>query len=142
MDTLKRFLRERHSLGELDLLVFCVRGGRAHEGMSRVYKILGRPTRQIAIPVVIAITHLERQQPVMDVWWQGNERRLGELGLIFDGYACLTCLPSNHRRWASQQDIRVLISGEYRIRLGAKSISSNLIREYLNDSNNSGCVVC
>lgn len=135
MESLKRFLRERHRLRELDLLVFCVRGGRAHEGMSRVYKIFGKATRRIAIPVVIVITHLEKRQPTMDAWWQDNEKKLGELGLVFDGHACVTCLPSNHRRWASQQDIRFLISTEYR---RAQSISS--AQEYLMDNRN--CVVC
>lgn len=136
VDSLKRFLQERHRLRQLDLLVFCFRGGRAHRSMSRVYKIFGETTRRIAIPVVIAITHLERQQPTMDAWWQDNERRLAELGLLFDGHACVTCLPSCHRRWASQREIRDLISAEYRLR--AQSMLST--QEYLMDSRS--CVVC
>lgn len=133
--SLKRFLQDRHRLGELDLLVLCVRGSRASEAMSRTYRIFCRTTRRIA-PVVIVITHLERVQPTMEAWWQDNERRLGELGFVFDGYACLTCLSPHHRRWASQQDIRHLISAEYRPR--AWSMLSD--REYL--SGPDGCVVC
>ena len=140
IDSLKRFLQERCRLKELDLIVFCVRGGRPHKGMSGVYELLCRGFRQLAIPVVIVITHLERKQPTMDSWWQDNERRLAELGLVFDEHACLTCLPSNHRRWASQQDIRFLISGEYRIRLGAQHIPSS--SEYLTEGDSSGCTVC
>jgi len=134
--SLKKFLRERYRCGELDLVVFCVRGGRAHEGMSKMYKIFGRTTRQFAIPVVVAITHLERNQPTMEAWWQENERKLVALGLVFDGYACLTCLPAHHRRWASQRDIRFLISTKIRRRTG--SLVSN--GEYL--GTNSRCVIC
>lgn len=135
INSLKRFLRERYHSGELDLLVFCVRGSRASEGMSRTYKIFGHATRQFAIPVVVAITHLERKQPTMDAWWQDNERTLMNLGLAFDGHACLTCLPAHHRRWASQQDIRFLISADYQ--KGPVSLASDA--EYLRDSR---CVIC
>ena len=135
--SIRRFLQERRRHGELDLLVFCVRGNsRASDAMAKAYKIFCRATRQVAIPVVIAITHLERAQPTMGAWWQDNERRFGNLGLVFDGHACLTCLSPHHRRWASQQDIRGLISAEYRPR--AWSTVSD--REYLNDPNS--CVVC
>ncbi|KAF8557970.1 hypothetical protein OG21DRAFT_77987 [Imleria badia] len=133
--SIRRFLQERHRRGELDLLVYCVRGSRASDAMSRAYKLFCHTTRRIAIPVVIAITHLERAQPTMEAWWQDNERRLGDLGLVFDGHACLTCLSPHHRRWASQRDIRLLISAEHRPR----ALSTLSDREYLNDP---GCVVC
>jgi predicted GTPase len=136
--SLKGFLQEKRRRGELDLLVFCVRGGRAHTAMSRAYTIFCRATRRIAIPVVIAITHLERVQPTMEAWWQNNERELGDLGLLFDGHACLTCLSPHHRRRASQQDICALISTEFPQLRQARSTLSD--REYLVDPNN-GCVV-
>lgn len=137
--SLKGFLRERYRRGELELLVFCVQGGRARAAMSKAYKIFCRATRHIAIPVVIAITHLERVQPTMDAWWQDNERRLRDLGLFFDGYACLTCLSPHHRRWASQQDIRALISAEYP--QPKRALSALSVREYLDDPN-ARCMVC
>ena len=108
-DSLRLFLQERHRLEGLDLIVLCVRGGMALEGMSRVHRLFCREFRRFTIPVVVAITHLEREQPTMDVWWQHNERKLAKLGLVFDGYACLTCLASHYRGWALQQDIRSLI---------------------------------
>ncbi|KAF8552605.1 P-loop containing nucleoside triphosphate hydrolase protein, partial [Imleria badia] len=88
--SIRRFLQERHRRGELDLLVYCFRGSRASDALLRPYKLFCRATRQIAIPVVMAITHLERAQPTMQAWWQNNEGRLGDLGLVFDGHACLT----------------------------------------------------
>ena len=138
--SLKRFLQERRRRGELDLLVFCVKGGRAHAAMSKAYTTFCCATRRTAIPVVIAITHLERVQPTMEAWWQDNERRLGNLGFLFDGHACLTCLSPHHRRWASQQDICALISAEYPQLRQAWSTSTLSDREYLGDPKN-GCVV-
>jgi len=135
--SLKRFLQERHRHGELDLLVFCVQGGRASEGMSKAYRMFCHATRQIGIPVVIAITRLEKTQPTMDVWWDENEGSLGNLGLIFDGQACITCLLHHHRRWASQQEIRFLISKESQRASSRPGLSD---QEYLDDDK--GCVVC
>ncbi|KAF8557523.1 hypothetical protein OG21DRAFT_1406993, partial [Imleria badia] len=69
-----------------------VRGNRADKRMLRIHKIFCRATRRMGIPVVIAVTHLERVRPTtMEACWQDNERTLGNLGLIFDGHdACLT----------------------------------------------------
>ena len=136
--SLKRFLQARRRRGELDLLVLCVRGGRAHQAMSRIYKTFCSTSRRIGIPVVIAVTHLERVQPAMDYWWPNNERELTSLGLLFDGYACLTCLSPHHRRWASQQDICALISAEFPQPKEALSLLSD--QEYLDDP--SGCAIC
>ncbi|KAN0087966.1 hypothetical protein V8E55_006587 [Tylopilus felleus] len=133
--SLRQFLQERHQFGELDLLVFCVQGNRAINAISSIYNIFCRPTRRIA-PVIIAVTHLERQQPIMEAWWRNNERSLGDLGCVFDGYACLTCVSPHHRRWASQEGIRSLISAPYRPRAGW-SLSSE---EYLSDEK--GCTIC
>ena len=108
--SLKTFLAERRGGMQLDLLVLCVRGNRVSQGPSRVYEAFCRTTRQIGIPVVIAVTHLEKTQPTMESWWQENEAKLGDLGLLFDGHACLTCVSPLHRRWASQAEICTLIS--------------------------------
>jgi hypothetical protein len=135
--SLKLFLQKRRRHEELDLLVLCVRGGRAHKAMSRIYETFCNTSRQIAIPVVIAVTHLERVQPTMEAWWQNNESNLN-LGLLFDGHACLTCLSPHHRRWASQQEICALISAEYpQVR---QTWSTPSDREYLDDPN--GCTIC
>ncbi|KAF8123358.1 hypothetical protein EV363DRAFT_1180290, partial [Boletus edulis] len=129
---LSRFLRDRYSCGELDLLVLCVAGNRAHAGMSRVYKLLCRETRRTT-PVVIAVTHLEKFQPTMDAWWQNNEKELASRGMLFDGHACLTCLLPHRLRGTSQQAIRRLISNEYQRPAKGEGC--------LNDPGNS-CMIC
>lgn len=134
--SIKKFLQKRHQDREFDLLVLCVQGGRTSEGMSRAYEMFCLATRQIGIPVVIAITCLEKMQPTMDVWWDRNEGSLGNLGLIFDGQACITCLLDHHRRPASQREIRLLISKEYSQRASSRMSD----QEYLNGKGR--CVVC
>ena len=143
-DSVKRFLQERRRREELDLLVLCVRAlgeGKTIEKMSRIYKIFCSASRQMAIPVVIAVTHLERAQPSMEAWWQINARQWGNLGLLFDGHACLTCLSPHHRRWASQQDICALISAEYPQLQRTGSTLGTIEQEYLDDPNR-GCTIC
>ncbi|KAN0090973.1 hypothetical protein V8E55_004539 [Tylopilus felleus] len=124
--SVRRFLQERYRSGELDLLVFCVQGNRASNAIARAYDTFCRPTRRIAAPVVIAITHLERQQPTMEAWWQHNERGLVDLGLVFDGYACLTCESSHHRGWASREAICGLVSAQYPSRAGRSLHQRNI----------------
>ena len=135
--SLRRFLQERYRSGELDLLVFCAQGNRASSNViSKYYNTFCRPTRRIAVPVVIAVTHLERQQPTMDAWWHNNERSLGDLGCVFDGYACLTCMSFHHRGCASYEAIRSLISAQYPSPAG-RSLSPV---EYINDEK--VCIIC
>ncbi|KAF9230002.1 P-loop containing nucleoside triphosphate hydrolase protein, partial [Melanogaster broomeanus] len=87
---LKKFLREKYFAGEIDLVVYCSRAGRALSSMTSAYKTFGKPIRQFAAPLVIAVTHLEGMQPAMDTWWVMNGRKLENLGLEFDGHACVT----------------------------------------------------
>ncbi|KAF9231209.1 P-loop containing nucleoside triphosphate hydrolase protein, partial [Melanogaster broomeanus] len=88
---LKKFLRKRHEKGEIDLLVYCVRGSRARNALMKGYKSFCVITRQLAAPVVIVVTNLERE-PNMDDWWKRNESSFRERGMEFDGHACVTTL--------------------------------------------------
>ncbi|KIJ08347.1 hypothetical protein PAXINDRAFT_61071, partial [Paxillus involutus ATCC 200175] len=77
---LKKFLRERHDKGEIDLLVYCVRGSRAHKAMVKNYDTFCAITRRFAAPVVIVVTNLEREKNMED-WWERNESSLRRLGM-------------------------------------------------------------
>ncbi|KAH7888368.1 P-loop containing nucleoside triphosphate hydrolase protein [Phlebopus sp. FC_14] len=108
---LKNFLRKRYEAREIDLVVFCVHGGRNTKAMEKTYKNFCVPTRCVAAPVVLAVTTLERFQPAMDTWWVRNEKRFREMGMEFDGHACVTCI-SHSRRLASRREICNLIVQE------------------------------
>ncbi|KAF8123363.1 hypothetical protein EV363DRAFT_1180220, partial [Boletus edulis] len=114
--SLQLFLQERHRRGQLDLFVLCMRGNRTPAEMSKIYDIFRRTNRHTTIPVVVAVTHLEKVKPTMDAWWQNHKRELADRGVVFDGHACLTCLSPHRLRDASQQAIRRLISTEYQPR--------------------------
>ncbi|KAF9245049.1 P-loop containing nucleoside triphosphate hydrolase protein, partial [Melanogaster broomeanus] len=88
---LKKFLRERHEKGEIDLLVYCVRGSRARDALVKNYKSFCAITRRLAAPIVIVVTNLERE-PNMDDWWERNEHSFLKLEMQFDGHACITAL--------------------------------------------------
>ncbi|KAF9231204.1 P-loop containing nucleoside triphosphate hydrolase protein, partial [Melanogaster broomeanus] len=89
---LKKFLRDRHEKREIDLLVYCVRGSRAHNALVKNYKSFCAITRRLAAPVVIVVTNLERERN-MDDWWEKNEPSFLKLGMQFDGHACITAVP-------------------------------------------------
>ncbi|KAF8133179.1 P-loop containing nucleoside triphosphate hydrolase protein [Boletus edulis] len=136
--SLERFLQKRLDFRELDLFVLCMRGGRVSTETSRIYKMLCRTNRQKAIPVVVAVTHLEEVNPTMDTWWHSHERELARRGMVFDGHACLTCLSPHELRGASQQAIRRLISSEYQPR----ALSALAKEDYLNDPSRRSCTIC
>ncbi|KIJ11353.1 hypothetical protein PAXINDRAFT_137917 [Paxillus involutus ATCC 200175] len=132
---LKSFLRESYFDGEIDLLVLCVRGSRSHRSMESAYKTFCKTTRQVAAPVVIAVTGLEQLQPAMDTWWVQNGRKLEELGLVFDGHACVTCLPHHPRRQASKEEIHDLLANDYQ--WGPSVVPGS--EDYLNGGG--GCII-
>ncbi|KIJ67576.1 hypothetical protein HYDPIDRAFT_108429, partial [Hydnomerulius pinastri MD-312] len=110
---LKSFLRERHRNKEIDLVVYCVTGSRAHKSMVKTYKTFCAPIRQMAAPVVVAVTHLERMSLSMDTWWVRNGKSLKELCMEFDDHACLTSLRPHPRRERSQREICDVITRTY-----------------------------
>ncbi|KAF9222664.1 kinase-like protein [Gyrodon lividus] len=114
---LKKFLRARHQNGELDLLVYCVRGSRAHDALVKNYNTFCAITRRLAAPVVIVVTNLERENN-MDGWWERNEPSLQNLGMEFDGHACIAALPGNPRAAVSRETLQDLISRNYRWQAG------------------------
>ncbi|KAF8840482.1 hypothetical protein BDN67DRAFT_637491 [Paxillus ammoniavirescens] len=109
---LRKFLRERYQRQEIDLLVYCVRGSRAKEALLKNYKTFCAMTRQLAAPVVIVVTHLEREKNMED-WWERNESSLRRLGMEFDGHACITAIPNHTRENVSKQTLHELIARDY-----------------------------
>ncbi|KIJ19007.1 hypothetical protein PAXINDRAFT_109513, partial [Paxillus involutus ATCC 200175] len=107
-----KFLRERHQKREIDLLVYCVRGSSAHKAMAKHYDTFCAITRQLAAPVVIVVTHLEREKNTED-WWERNEYSLRRLGMEFDGHACITAPPNYRLENESKRALHDLIARNY-----------------------------
>ena len=110
---LKRFLKERHQRREIDLLVYCVRGSRATDASVKYYSNFCAITRQLAAPVVIMVTHLERGVGMED-WWQKNSPAFEKVKMEFDDHVCVTTLPKHARSAESRQRLVDLITKKHR----------------------------
>ncbi|KAG6378077.1 hypothetical protein JVT61DRAFT_13760 [Boletus reticuloceps] len=110
---LKKILKERHANHEIDLLVYCVRGSRASKASLRYYSDFCVITRRLAAPVVIVVTHLEKEMDMED-WWCRNSADLKKLEMEFDDHVCITTLPEHHRRDASKKKLVDLVSKDRR----------------------------
>jgi len=139
--SLTKFLQEKNNNNHLDLLVLCIKGNRVSKVTSQVYTTFCGASREFGIPVVIAKTHLEKEQPSMEEWWKRNEQNLRALKV--DGYACLTSLsqPASaaERQLVkdSQQCIHTLISRGFALPV----LSPQSGRKYL-DNPEKSCVIC
>lgn len=110
---LKKFLKERHQRHEIDLLVYCVRGSRATEASVKYYDNICTITRQLAAPVVVVVTHLEREVD-MEGWWNRNSSGLKKSKMGFDDHVCVTTLPDHARTAESKKKLVDLITEKRR----------------------------
>ena len=81
--------------------MFCVRGTRATAASVDYYNKFCAITRRLAAPVVIVVTHLEKEK-VMEHWWNKNSSALEDLKMDFDDHICITTL-AGHRRLAESK---------------------------------------
>lgn len=75
--------------GGVSLLVYCIRGTRLREIVRVNYDLFWGVICQRKVPIVLVITGLENEGN-MDSWWDSNKRELADMGMEFDGYACVT----------------------------------------------------
>jgi len=75
--------------GGVNLLVYCIRGTRLREIVSVNYDLFWGVICQRRVPIVLVITGLENEGN-MDSWWDSNRQELAEMGMEFDGHACVT----------------------------------------------------
>ncbi|KAG6331688.1 hypothetical protein ID866_7403 [Astraeus odoratus] len=108
---LKKFLRKKFLQQELHLLVYCFKAGRSKRYTQKYYDRFCLPTRKANVPVVFAVTFLERHQPTMDDWWKDNGNKLG---MHCDGHACISALFRSPRASESRKAMCDLIAGQCR----------------------------
>lgn len=89
--------------------MYCVRGNRASAASVKYYNSFCAITRRLVAPVVIVVTHLERERNMED-WWNRNLSRLEELKMEFDGYACITACAGHPRLAESKRTLVDLIT--------------------------------
>ena len=75
--------------GGINLLVFCMKGGRISITMTQIYNLFVEVFCSRLVPVAIVVTHLEMFDD-MEEWWRKNQRAIQEYGLGSVGHACIT----------------------------------------------------
>jgi len=84
-----RLVGELDRQGGIDLLLFCVRGGRVTATLQSNYRLFHEFLCEKKVPIVLAITNLEREQRMED-WWQRNEATFNKYQIKVAGHACIT----------------------------------------------------
>ncbi|KAI6157417.1 P-loop containing nucleoside triphosphate hydrolase protein [Pisolithus tinctorius] len=88
-------IRGLNRAGGVDLLLFCIHGGRLNDTHLSNYRLFQEYLCEKKVPVAAVVTHLEGQ-PNMDEWWTENEPDIRELGIDFVGHACVTAIDKDN----------------------------------------------
>ncbi|KAG2066552.1 hypothetical protein BDR04DRAFT_64532 [Suillus decipiens] len=89
-------LKER---GGIDLLLFCIRGGRVTATTQSNYRLFFEFLCEEKVPLALVVTHLERETRMED-WYTRNEGHLEKHHIRSVGHACITAanlLDGRHR---------------------------------------------
>jgi len=97
-------------VGGVDLLLFCIGGGRILTHHQTNYKLFQEGLCHKEVPVAILVTRLEHADE-MEEWWTENERFLTRFGIECNAHACITTISKNvemHRAKLDDSRQRVL----------------------------------
>ncbi|KAG1771158.1 P-loop containing nucleoside triphosphate hydrolase protein [Suillus placidus] len=84
-----RLISQLDKQGGIDLLLFCVRAGRVTATLQSNYRLFHEFLCEKKIPIVLAITNLEREKRMED-WWERNEGTFDNYQIKVAGHACIT----------------------------------------------------
>jgi hypothetical protein len=104
-----RLIKELDTRGGIDLLLFCVRAGRVNATLQSNYRLFHEFLCEKKVPIVLAITNLERETK-MDDWWERNHGTFEKYQIQVAGHACVTAangLDGRHR--ALYEESRITI---------------------------------
>ena len=106
-------ITDLHRAGGVDLLLFCIRGGRITEPMQRHYRLFFEFLCDRRVPLAIVVTHLENEE-IMENWWVRNAATVTEYGMCSIAHACITAVPAHlaaydTKRWESQTTLRDML---------------------------------
>jgi GTP-binding protein EngB required for normal cell division len=84
-----RFIKTLDAEGGVDLLLFCIRAGRFTAALQSNYRFFYEFLCEKKVPIVLAITNLEREQKMED-WWDREHSIFPRYGIHVAGHACIT----------------------------------------------------
>jgi GTPase Era involved in 16S rRNA processing len=85
-DSLIKALNER---GGINLLLFCIRGGRVTATMQSNYRLFFEFLCEEKVPLVLVVTNLEREERMED-WYTRNVAHLEKYNIHSVAHACIT----------------------------------------------------
>ncbi|KAG0708282.1 P-loop containing nucleoside triphosphate hydrolase protein [Suillus ampliporus] len=94
--------------GGIDLLLFCIRAGRLSATLQSNYRLFHEFLCEKKIPIVIAITHLEKEKTMED-WWNRNQRTLHFHQIHVAGHACIVAADSDGKHKLRYEESRITI---------------------------------
>ncbi|KIK42926.1 hypothetical protein CY34DRAFT_82744, partial [Suillus luteus UH-Slu-Lm8-n1] len=101
VDSAYQLIKRLDKQGGIDLLLFCVRAGRVTATLQNNYKLFHDFLGDNKIPIVLAITNLEREKRMED-WWDRNEGAFDSYRIKVAGHACITAA---NRLYGSHQEL-------------------------------------
>ncbi|KAG1884530.1 P-loop containing nucleoside triphosphate hydrolase protein [Suillus subluteus] len=132
-------VKELDRQGGVDLLLYCIRAGRKTAALQSNYRLFHEFLCEKKVPIVLAITNLEREQRMED-WWDREHQSFQTYGINVAGHACITAadgLPVGTQRdhyEESRRKIRELVKrftadGHRQAWIGGDNLFVSLMRK-------------
>ncbi|KAF8551303.1 hypothetical protein OG21DRAFT_1499211 [Imleria badia] len=99
----QELVKSLHDAGGIDLLLFCIRGGRITATMQRNYRLFFEFLCEKKVPLALVVTHLEYED-VMESWWERNAETFEEYGIRSNAHACVTAIPPRVSTHAAKRE--------------------------------------
>ncbi|KAG1896048.1 P-loop containing nucleoside triphosphate hydrolase protein [Suillus fuscotomentosus] len=138
VDNAYRLIKELDGRGGIDLLLFCVRASKVTATLQSNYRLFHEFLCEKKVPIVLAITHLEKEQRMED-WWEGHRSAFEKYHIRVAGHACLTTangLEGRHKELyeESRVTIRSLVKnftadGQKQAWMGGDNLFVSLMRK-------------
>ncbi|KAG2153651.1 P-loop containing nucleoside triphosphate hydrolase protein [Suillus bovinus] len=109
-----KLMRELRDNGGVHLLLYCIKAGRIPPTFVTNYRLFYEFFFEEKIPVVLIVTHLEREEP-MDDWYTRNKGSFDHHAVKCVDHACITAATNLDQRYkqkyeASKVEVRELIT--------------------------------
>ncbi|KAG2131410.1 P-loop containing nucleoside triphosphate hydrolase protein [Suillus bovinus] len=104
-----KLVRELDEKGGIDLLIFCIRASRVTATHQSNYRLFHEFLCEKKVPMVLAITNLEREQRMED-WWDRNKETFNKYKIKVAGHVCITTasrLDGRHKDLYEQSRITI-----------------------------------
>ncbi|KAG2355328.1 P-loop containing nucleoside triphosphate hydrolase protein [Suillus spraguei] len=123
-----RLIKELDKQGGIDLLLFCVRAGRVTATLQSNYRLFNEFLCEKKVPIVLAITNLEREKRMED-WWERNHSTFEKYQIQVAGHACITAANRlDGRHQVLYEESRITIRNLKQAWMGGDNLFASLMR--------------